>query len=364
MQLTLHVVPLRLRHTFTIAHGSTDLQHNLIVELRDGEHRGFGEASTVGYYSNSGHTMAASLERLRSLIEADTVDEPAAFWQRMAPLLRDDPFALCALDQAAHDLWGRRLGQPVWRLWGLDLASLPPSDYTIGIAPVEEMVRKLREFPDFPIYKIKLGTPDDLAIVRALRAVTNATFRVDANCAWDAATTIRFSEPLRELGVEFIEQPLRAADLAGQREVFARSALPVIADESCQDEADVDRCAGLFHGVNIKLTKCGGLTPARRMIARARELGLRVMVGCMTESTVGISAIGQLLPLLDYADMDGALLLADDVADGVRVAGDGRVHFPGAPGLGITWRGLRPVAAGAVGQPQPDSTIVNPRRPG
>lgn len=344
MEMLLHVIPLRLRHTFTIAHGSLDSQHNLIVELREGGHGGFGEASTVGYYGNSGQTMAASLERVRAQIEAEAVDEPGAFWQRMAPLLTEDPFALCALDQAAHDLWGRRLGRPVWQLWGLELTNLPPSDYTIGIAPVAEMVRKLREFPDFPVYKIKLGAGDDLAVIRALRQETSATFRVDANCAWDAATTLRLAEPLRELGVELIEQPLPPGDVAGQREVFARSVLPVMADESCQVESDVERCAGSFHSVNIKLTKCGGLTPARRMIARARACGLKVMVGCMTESTVGISAIGQLLPLLDYADMDGALLLADDVAEGVRVGRDGRVQFPAGPGLGLTWHGLRPRA--------------------
>jgi L-alanine-DL-glutamate epimerase-like enolase superfamily enzyme len=341
MELILHVVPLRLRHTFTIAHGSHDVQHNLIVELRDGAYRGFGEASTVGFYGNSGHTMAASLERVRANIEAEQVEEPGAFWQRMAPLLSEDPFALCALDQAAHDLWGQRLGQPVWQLWGLQIFNLPPSDYTIGIAPIDEMVRKLREFPDFPVYKIKLGTKDDLAIVRALRQETQAKFRVDANCAWDAATTLRLAGPLRDLGVEFIEQPLPAEDIAGQREVAASCVLPVMADESCQSEGDVERCAGLFQAVNIKLTKCGGLTPARRMIARARALGLKVMIGCMTESTVGISAIGQLVPLLDYADMDGALLLADDVADGVRVAPDGRVCYPAGPGFGLTWHGLR-----------------------
>ena len=339
MEMILHVVPLRLRHTFTIAHGSIDLQRNLIVELRDDGHAGFGEASTVGYYGNSGDTMAASLERIRGVIEAETVDDPAAFHGRIAGHLAQDPFALCALDQAAHDLFGKRRGVPIWRHWGLSLDDLPPSDYTIGIADVPTMVAKLREFPDFPVYKIKLGTPDDLAIVGALREVTDARFRIDANCAWDAATTLRLAEPLRDLGVEFLEQPLPADDVAGQREVFAHSCLPVIADESCQTEADVAHCAGLFHGVNIKLTKCGGLTPARRMIAEARALGLSVMVGCMTESTVGISAIGQLVPLLDYADMDGALLLADDVADGVRVGADGTVQFPEAPGLGVTWLG-------------------------
>ena len=340
MELHLHVVPLRLRHTFRIAHGTLDLQHNLIVELRDAGVRGFGEASTVGYYGNSAETMAANLARLRPHIEHETVDEPSAFWARMAPHLQHDPFALCALDQAAHDLHGKRLDQPVWKLWGLDVSHVPPSDYTIGIAPIDEMIAKLRELPDFPIYKIKLGTDDDLAIVRALREVTDARFRIDANCAWDADTAIALSAPLRDLGVELLEQPLPPDDEAGQRRLFEASALPVIADESCQVEADVDRCAHRFHGVNVKLTKCGGLTPARRMIARARELSLSVMVGCMTESTVGISAIGQLLPMIDHADMDGALLLADDVADGVRVQHDGTVRYPDVPGLGITWHGI------------------------
>jgi L-alanine-DL-glutamate epimerase-like enolase superfamily enzyme len=342
MQMTLQVVPLRLRHRFTIAHGSTDLQHNLIVELRDGEHAGYGEASTVGYYGNSAESMGTSLECLRDAIEADHVDVPSAFWARHARALAADPFALCALDQAAHDLWGKRLGLPVWRLFGLSLAALPPSDYTIGIASLPEMVAKLREFPRFPIYKIKLGTDDDLAIVRELRRHTAAKFRIDANCAWTAARTLELAPKLAELGVEFLEQPLPPDDEEGQATVFARSVLPVVADESCQGEADVARCASHFHGINVKLTKCGGITPARRMIASARQLGLKVMVGCMTESTVGISAIGQLLPLLDWADLDGALLLAEDVAEGVTVGEDGIVRFPGRAGLGIRWRGLPP----------------------
>ena len=337
MQMILRVIPLRLRHRFTIAHGSTDLQHNFFVELRDGEHRGFGEASTVGYYGNSAEGMAASLEQVRTAIESDTVDDPARFWSRHAPALASDPFALCALDQAAHDLWGKRAGRAVWDLWGLRLGDLPRSDYTIGIAPVAEMVEKLREFPDFPIYKIKLGTDDDLAIVRELRKHTRASFRVDANCAWSARQTLELAPALRDLGVEFLEQPLPPADADGQAAVFARSVLPLVADESCQREADIDACAGRFHGVNIKLTKCGGLTPARRMIDRAKSLGLRTMVGCMTESTVGISAIAQLLPLLDWVDMDGALLLADDVATGVHVQRDGSVAFPDTAGLGLTW---------------------------
>ena len=252
----------------------------------------------------------------------------------MLPVLGDQRFALCALDEAAHDLWGKKLGQPVYRLWGLELKNLPLSDYTIGIDTIDVMVMKMKEFDGWPIYKIKLGTPDDLAIVRELRRHTTAIFRVDANCAWTAEQAVANSRELKSLGVEFIEQPLAAGDWEGMRRVFAESALPVIADESCLIEEDVDRCRGFFHGINIKLTKCGGMTPARRMIDRAHALGMKVMIGCMNESTIGISAIAQFLPLLDYVDMDGALLIAKDVASGVRLE-KGRAVFPQENGNGV-----------------------------
>jgi L-alanine-DL-glutamate epimerase-like enolase superfamily enzyme len=198
---------------------------------------------------------------------------------------------------------------------------------------VERMVAKMQEFADWPIYKIKLGTPDDLQIVTELRSHTQAVFRVDANTSWTVEQTIANARELKRLGVEFIEQPLPRGDFDGMRRVFAESAVPIIADESCHSEEDVERCSGCFHGINIKLMKAGGLTPARRMIARARQLGLQVMVGCMTESSIGISAIAQLLPLLDYVDMDGAVLLANDIATGVRVE-RGRAIFPDENGTG------------------------------
>jgi len=196
------------------------------------------------------------------------------------------------------------------------------------------MLRKMAEFPDWPVYKIKLGTDDDLNIVSRLREHTDAVFRVDANCAWSVEQTIANSAALKELGVEFIEQPLPREQWREMEQVVRESALPIIADESCQMESDVGRCAGCFHGVNVKLVKCGGLTPAKRMLESARSQGLKTMVGCMTESTVGISAIGQLLPLLDYVDMDGALLLADDIATGVRIE-QGRVILPDENGCGV-----------------------------
>jgi L-alanine-DL-glutamate epimerase-like enolase superfamily enzyme len=333
MQLFFHRVDLRLKHTFTIAHDSRNIQPTLIVELRDGAYSGLGEATATRYYGITIDGMIAALEALRERIESFTLTDPEAFWREMQPHLAQHAFALCALDQAAWDLWAKKQQQPLYKLWNLDPANSPMTNYTIGLDTPERMVAKLEEWP-WPLYKIKLGRPDsDVEVVQALREHTSVLFRVDANCGWEANDTIAKSQALAELGVEFIEQPLSASDWAGAKAVFEQSALPVIADESCIVEEDVDRCAGYFHGVNIKLTKCGGLTPARRMITRARQLGLQVMVGCMTESSVGISAIAQLLPLLDYADLDGSLLIANDPAIGVTFD-YGRVVYANENGTG------------------------------
>lgn len=333
MQLLFHRVDLRLKHTFTIAHDSRDVQPTLIVELRDGAFRGFGEATATRYYGITIEGMVSALEQLRGRIETHDLRNPEAFWAEMQPHLADNPFALCALDQAAWDLWAKRQGMPLYQCWQLEPGQSPLTNYTIGIDTPDRMVSKLLEWP-WPLYKVKLGRPaTDLEAVRAMRQYTEARFRVDANCGWTAEQTLAFAPVLAELGVEFIEQPLPASDWTGAKRVYEQSALPIIADESCIVERDVGRCAGYFHGINIKLTKCGGLTPARRMIARARELGLRVMVGCMTESSVGISAIAQLLPLLDYADLDGSLLIANDPATGVTFH-YGRVIYAKENGTG------------------------------
>lgn len=333
LRLRTHAFDLPLRHPFTISRGTVTVQPTLIVELDDGEHQGFGEATTNDYYGMTMSRMCEALEQVRGVVESTTSLDPPALWDTLAPKLADVPFALCALDQACYDLWGKQRGKPVYELLGLHLDHLPKSNFTIGIDTIDRMVAKLKEVPDWPIYKIKLGTRHDIEIVEQLRQHTSATIRVDANCGWTPAETITNSHRLKELGVEFIEQPLPADDWVGAREVFLNSALPILADESCIAVDDVDRCAGHFHGVNIKLVKCGGITPARRMIERARELEMKVMIGCMTESTVGISAIAQLLPLLDYVDMDGAALLASDIADGVKVIA-GECHYPCADGCG------------------------------
>ena len=212
------------------------------------------------------------------------------------------------------------------------------TDYTIGIDTIEKMVEKLKEKP-WPIYKIKVGTADDIAIVKALRSETDAILRVDANAAWDVDTALKLIPQLKDLNVEFIEQPLAKDDWEGMKILFKESSLPLIADESCVFENDVEKCAGHFHGINIKLTKCSGITPALRMIKKARELDLKLMVGCMNESTVGSAAIAHLLPFLDYVDMDGPLLLEEDLATGIEYD-FGKISYSGEAGLGINFKGV------------------------
>ncbi|WP_416865541.1 MAG: dipeptide epimerase [Imperialibacter sp.] len=334
MKVTYHPVKMPLRHTFTIAHGSTSVQESFIVELSHNGKSGFGEATANPYYGVTVPKMTEQVESVRATIESGILESPEAFHKAMLVTGKLKAFTLCALDLAFNDLYGKLKGQPLYKIWGLDGSKGPISNYTIGIDTVENMVAKMKEVP-WPLYKIKLGTKEDIRIIEELRKQTDAVFRVDANCAWGVEETITNSKALKKLNVQFIEQPLKADDLDGMKRVFTESALPVIADESCQVEADVDKCFNHFHGINIKLTKCGGLTPARRMIARARALDMKIMMGCMTESSVGISAIAQVVPLLDYVDMDGALLLVEDPAKGVQVTASGLI-FPNENGTGAS----------------------------
>ncbi|WP_395767409.1 dipeptide epimerase [Aquirufa sp.] len=333
MELKLHQFDLPLKHTFTITHESRDVQPTLIVELTWHGKSGYGEATETPYYGVTMEKMVAQVESIRHQLPHDILPHPTDFWKMLSKTLLDEhPFALCALDVAYWDLWGKTHNKPLYEIWGLATSKNPITDYTIGIDTVEKMVAKMREMP-FPLYKIKLGTDDDLEIVEALRKETDAIFRVDANTAWSPEQTIYFSPELQRLGVEFIEQPLKADNWDGMKKVFKESVLPIIADESCILEEDVAKCAGYFHGVNIKLMKCGGLTPALRMIKEAKSLGLKVMVGCMTESTIGCSAIAQLLPLLDYVDMDGCLLVDDQISRGITID-FGIVHYAQTAGTG------------------------------
>lgn len=332
MKLILHQFDLKLKHTFTIAHDSRDVQPTLVVELREGNLSGFGEATSNPYYGITIDNMASSLEAVKLIVETSDYTTAEQLWELTYPELKSNPFAQCALDEAAHDLFAKRENRKLYEHWGLSIDQNPLTNFTIGIDTVEKMVSKMKELP-WPVYKIKLGTHEDLRIVQELRKHTDAIFRVDANCAWTASETVRNAPVLKSLGVEFIEQPLPADDDEGMKYVYQQSILPIIADESCITEKDVLKCEGLFHGVNIKLTKCGGLTPALRMLQEAKSLGMKTMVGCMTESSVGISAIAHLLPLLDYVDMDGSLLISNDPASGVTFD-FGKVIYSDTKGTG------------------------------
>lgn len=334
MELILREFNLKLKHTFTISRESIDFQPSLIVELKEDGFSGFGEATSNPYYHITVPMMMEDLEKIRSVIETTAGESPEVFWTKIHSYLKNDMFALCALDIAYNDLYARKKGKKLYDLWGFTIEKNPLTDYTIGIASIDKMVSKMKELP-WPIYKIKLGTKEDIAIIKELRKHTDAIFRVDANCGWGVEETINNAVELKKLGVEFIEQPMKADNWEAHAEVFKHSVLPIIADESCIIEEDVAKCHNHFHGVNVKLVKCGGLTPGKRMIQEAKQLGLKTMVGCMTESTVGISAIAHLLPLLDYVDMDGALLLAEDIATGIKI-NYGKVSYSELNGTGVT----------------------------
>ena len=334
MELRLQKYVLPLKHTFRISRESYDSQDTLIASLSFEGKTGYGEATSNPYYQITFNSMQAEISAIEKEIKNYPFTTPTDFHHFLSTKKLSN-FAICALDLAAHDLYGKLKETPLHKIWNTTTDHYPISNYTIGIDSIDTMVAKMEETP-WPIYKIKLGTENDVAIIRSLRAHTDAVFRVDANCAWSASETIHNAPLLKDLGVEFIEQPLQADDWEGMEQVMHQSVLPIIADESCIVESDVEKCGLHFNGINIKLTKCGGLTPALRMIEKGKSLGLKIMVGCMTESTVGISAIAQLLPQLDYVDMDGAMLLANDIAKGATLSTQGEVIFPSAGGSGIS----------------------------
>lgn len=234
---------------------------------------------------------------------------------------------------AAWDLFGQMKGKKLYQLWNTVWENTPATDYTIGIDSIDQMLFKMKEQP-WPIYKVKLGTDQDLAIIKALRSATDAIIRVDANAGWTLEEAREKIPQLAELGVELIEQPLAKDNWEGMQVLYQESILPLFADESCVFEQDVQRCANHFHGINIKLTKCSGLTPARRMIEKGRELGLKIMMGSMNESSIGAAAVANFLPQLDYVDMDGPLLLSQDMATGIDFD-KGAIRLLGSAGLGV-----------------------------
>lgn len=331
MKLFPRLLELRTRHTFTIARGGSSTWKNVELAIEDGRLTARGEGAPRSYY---GETPEAALAWLTARACAALPASPEMLRAESGPAS-----ARCALDLALHDLWAQRDGVPIheWLAARYGLRAerrWPKTSFTIGIDSPEVVRAKTVEAAEYPILKVKLGSPDDFAILAAIRSVSKAALRIDANAAWTVEQTLDMASRLVELGVELVEQPLAKHDLAGYRALRGRFPIPIYADESCVGPEDVERLAGAVDGVNLKLSKCGGLEPACRMIRRARELGLHVMVGCFIESSLGITAAAHLAPFVDVLDLDGAALLSEDPYRGVRIP-RGELELPAGPGLGV-----------------------------
>ena len=337
MRLEHDVAVVHTTHPFVIARGGAS-EHRLIrVRLIDDDGvEGWGEAAPNRFYGETADTALGALARLAPIVEAA---DPWAIEDTEAEVnraLRFNGSVKSAISAALHDLAGKKLGIPVYKMWGLDPARAPFSSFTIAIAASDAELREhIAQAAAYPVLKIKLGTDRDEQIIRTVRdAAPDKILRVDANAAWNPKSALRMIEILRELAVEYVEQPLPPHDVDGLRFVRERSPLPVIADESCVVAADIPRLVGVVDGINIKLSKCGSLREALRMIATARAHNMMVMAGCMIETSLGITAAAHFAPLLDFADFDGAALLADDPYVGATIAG-GRIQIPSGPGLGV-----------------------------
>ena len=340
MRLRHDVITVHTKHPFVIARGGSSEYRVVRVTVTDTDGaEGWGEAAPNRFYGESVESVGAALARFAPLFEeADpwALEDAEATMNRA---LGRNGAAKSAVSAALHDLAGKRLGVPLYRLWGLDRSKAPRSSFTIAIAASPaDLEQRVKEAAQYPVLKVKLGTERDADIVRTVRgAAPNKTLRVDANAAWTPKHALRMIDILMEYGVEFVEQPVAAEDVEGLRYVRERSKLPVIADESCVTSADIPRLVGAVDGINIKLSKCGGLREALRMIAAARTHGLLVMAGCMVETSLGVTAAAHLSPLLDFADLDGAALLLDDPYDGATIHA-GLIRIPDGPGLGVSAR--------------------------
>jgi L-Ala-D/L-Glu epimerase / N-acetyl-D-glutamate racemase len=335
LRLRHHPLDLRLRHTFRIARGASDVRENLLVELEHEGRVGLGEAAPIRRYGEDRASAAAAVDAM-----AGRLVRPRAFsLAAREAAVEGQRSAEAAVDMALHDLAGRRLGVPLYELLGLDASRTPQTSFTIGLDTPEVVALKVKEAAAYPVLKVKMGSVDDREVLAAVRDSTDRPIRVDANEGWTPAEALERLDWLARLGVEFVEQPLPAGQIEETRALRRRSPLPFYADESVHRAEDIPRLAGAFDGINIKLMKCGGLAEAMRMIAVARAHGMKVMLGCMIESSVAITAAAHLSPLVDTADLDGNLLLEDDPFTGAIVVG-GRIVLPDGPGLGVQRRAV------------------------
>jgi L-alanine-DL-glutamate epimerase-like enolase superfamily enzyme len=332
-RVSVKLLDLRLRYAWGLSRGTWTTRRNAFVRIeRDGT-VGMGEAAPIARYEESAEGAAAFIEKARPVLERD-LWEYAVRWNELEALTPKEHAAKAALDMALFDWVGKKLNVPLWKLLGLSRGAALTTTYSIGIDEIPVMQQKVRESPDFGVYKIKVGTKDDRKIIEGIRAVTRKPLRADANEGWKTKEeALEMIDWMAGQGIELIEQPMPAAMLKDYAWLKERSKLPIFADESLMKASDIPVIAPYFSGLNIKLMKCGGVQEAVRMVAMARALGLRLMIGCMVETSLGISAAAAITPLFDYADLDGNLLISNDPFRGVQTVKD-RIVLSDKPGLG------------------------------
>jgi L-Ala-D/L-Glu epimerase len=334
LRLNARPIQLTLTTPFRISRSVQYTASNIVAELTYQAYTGYGEAAPSRYYGENADTVSSCLHKF-----ADSLgDDPFLIediLDNLEKVIRLHPSAKAAVDMALYDLLGKILDIPLYKLLGLNPANTPRTSFTIGIDTPTEMAKKAQEANAYPILKIKVGTKQDLENLKAIRDVSTAIIRVDANAGWTPKEAIKNIEALVPYNIEFVEQPIPAHDLAGLKMVRENSPLPIIADESCVTINDIPRLSECVDGVNLKLMKNGGVHNVLNMIHVARAHNLSIMLGCMIESSLGITAAAHLTPLVDYADLDGHLLIKDDPYRGVQVE-QGKLILPTTPGLGVT----------------------------
>jgi L-alanine-DL-glutamate epimerase-like enolase superfamily enzyme len=336
MHIDAKTFDLKLTMPFRISRGTQYISRSVMVQIKHGEYIGYGEAAPDNYYGESPETVLACINMFADQLGDDpfVVED---ILNHLEDMIRLNPAAKAAVDMALYDLVGKILGVPVYKLLGLNPARAAQTSFTLGIDTPENMAKKALAARDYPILKVKVGTKDDIANMKAIREVSSATIRVDANAGWTVKEAIKTINELAPYNIEFVEQPIPSHDLAGLKLIREHVPLPIIADESCVTVENIPNIVGCVDGINIKLMKCGGLSEALKMIHVARAHDLRIMIGCMIESSLAITAAAHLTPLVDYADLDGNLLIDNDPYMGVTVM-DGKLVLPEAPGLGVKAR--------------------------
>ncbi|MBK8884346.1 MAG: dipeptide epimerase [Bacteroidales bacterium] len=335
MSLSFRPYELHLRHVFTLASGSRSVTPAMLTEIRFEDTVGYGEASMPPYLGESVESVTGFLKKV-DLSHFDSpffVEEIVAYIDSLAP---GNHAAKASVDIALHDLVGKLMNQPWYRIWGLDPRKTPNTSFTIGIDTAEVVKEKVREAAPFRILKVKLGQKNDREMIETVRSQTDKPLCVDVNQGWtDKKMALEMIHWLKEQGVVFVEQPMPKESVDDIAWLTANSPLPVIADEAIQTAADFSKIQGAYSGINVKLMKCGGMHAAYTMISMARAMNMKVMIGCMTETSCAVSAAAQLSPLADWADLDGNLLINNDLFDGIKIM-DGKIMLNELPGIGIT----------------------------